>query len=518
MKTRGKRTLMKITLLPFFVALLCGCSLHQIVSSSSEESSSIEGEKSVPVTIRDVGLASGDHYLPSIGEAKLLVIPVTLTDFAFNATEENRESIEKAFFGSSEETSWESVSSFYEKSSYGKSHLSGEVSSWFPCGYSSSEVASFTDDSSPDFDPTWKIAKEAVEWYKKTYETDCKDLDSDDDGFIDGLCLIYSAPNYKKKSTLSKSLYWGFTYSLYDTDEGDIESPLPYRYMWASYDFAYAGYGNDGVDAHTYIHETGHLYGLTDYYVSSVNKNTERNYSPMGGVDMMDCNIIDHNVFSKMLLGWCSPQIAHSSGSFSLKPYEEGGDCLLVPTDKGWNSAIFDEYMLIEFYTPTGLNEKDSDSPYPGNARRVQGYSKPGIRIYHVDARLAALANSTNPFYTDYIYQNSNVSTYLAHNNSSGYNIIDPEYRLIQLMDCTEKRNFDMDYNRKDSSSKFALKAYADDSSLFYEGDAFSFSAYKTSFPNVRYRNKASMNNGYTFSKTIEIASLSNDFASIVIG
>ncbi len=445
------------------------------------------------------------------------MIPVTLSDYASNATEENKSNIEKTFFGSDRETGWESVASFYEKSSYGKSHLSGTVSSWFPCGYSSSEVASFADKSSPNFDPTWKIAEEAVDWYKETYETDCKDFDYDGDGFIDGLCLIYSAPDYKKQTSLDKSLYWAFTYSLYDTDEGNALSPVPFRYMWASYDFMYAGYGTEKVDAHTYIHETGHLYGLGDYYVSSVNKDIEKNYSPLGGVDMMDCNIIDHNVFSKMLLGWSTPQVARSGGSFSLKPYEENGDCLIVPTDRGWDSTIFDEYMLIEFYTPTYLNESDSVSPYPGNARRVKGFGEPGIRIYHIDARLAAISNDSNPFYTDYIYQSSNIATYLAHNNSSGYNILNPEYRLIQLMDHTEKRNFDMDYNRKDSSSKLALKAYADDTSLFYEGDSFSFSSYKLSFAEYRYNGKATMNNGYVFSKKIEVPYLSDNFASIAI-
>ena len=514
---RGNGLFKKIMLFPLLVFLSSSCSVHWIVDSTSENVSSIEGEKSQPRTIRDVGLSSGDHYLPSLGEAKLLVIPVILTDYADNATEENRENLEKAFFGSSEDTEWESVASFYEKSSYGKSLLSGSVSSWFPSGYSTSDIASFSDKSSPDFDPTWRIVEEAVSWYKDTYKTDCKDFDYDGDGFIDGLCLVYSAPDYKKESSLDKSLYWAFTYSLYEIDEGDSSSPLPFRYIWASYDFLYAGYGKESVDAHTYIHEVGHLYGLSDYYVSNVNQNTPDNYSPLGGVDMMDCNIIDHNVFSKMLLGWSTPQVAHSSGSFSLNSYENGGDCLIVPTDKGWNDTIFDEYMLVEFFTPTLLNEKDSASPYPGNARRVKGFGKAGIRIYHIDARLAALSSSSAPFYTDYVYNSSNVSTFFAHNSSSAYNILDPEYRLIQLMDCTQKRNFDMDYNRKDTNSKAALKAYADDTSLFCEGDSFSFLPYKETFPNYRYHSQEEMNNGHKFSKIIEIASLSDDFASITV-
>ena len=41
---------------------------------------------------------------------------------------------------------------------------------------------------------------------------------------------------------------------------------MPYVYCFASMDFMFEGYGKTGLDAHTYIHETGHAMGLNDYY------------------------------------------------------------------------------------------------------------------------------------------------------------------------------------------------------------------------------------------------------------
>ncbi len=504
-----------IPLLLFLSFFLCGCSIHGLTNSNVGSSSLEVGEK--PKTIRDINTSNGDFSMPSIGESHLLVIPVMLTDFASNATEANRKNIEKAFSGSSDETSWESVASFYEKSSYGKFHLSVTVSNWFDCGYSSSEIASFTDKSSSLFDPTWRIAQESMEWYKSTYQTNGQELDADKDGLIDGLFLVYSAPNYKKKPSLNHDVYWAYTYSLYDSKERNIKSPTPYRYSWASYDFVYAGYGSSGVDAHTYIHEAGHLLGLGDYYVSKTDDSIKANYSPVGGVDMMDANIIDHNSFSKLALGWIEPTVCLSSGAFSLKPYESSGDCLLIPTDSGWNGTPFDEYMLLEFYTPDGLNEKDSLSAYPGNFHKVKGFSTKGIRIFHVDARMTAISISASAHYVNSVSQSSNISTFLAHNNSSAYNLLNPEYRLIQLMDKAGKRNFDMDNDRKSSNASVSSMAYADSSCLFTEGDSFSLLDYKDSFPNYRYHSKIEMNNHSTFSKKVTITSLDQENATISV-
>jgi len=177
----------------------------------------------------------------------------------------------------------------------------------------------------------------------------------------------------------------------------------------------------------------------------------------------------------------------------------------------------FDEYILVEFYTPTGLNKKDSQSYYPGSTIKLQGFSEYGIRIFHVDARMVAYTSNNDPSYVDKVSQNTSTATAIAHSNSSAYNHLNPEFRLIQLMDAKEKKNFDMD---NDPANKYSYKkAYATNSSLFKKGDSFSYASYADSFPVYRYSDhkKSTMNNGYNFSKTITITNINSGSATISI-
>ena len=56
--------------------------------------------------------------------------------------------------------------------------------------------------------------------------------------------------------------FWA--YKFYWNRYANTEKPTPNTYAWASYKFADEGVGyNFNIpDAHTYIHETGHMFGL----------------------------------------------------------------------------------------------------------------------------------------------------------------------------------------------------------------------------------------------------------------
>jgi hypothetical protein len=144
------------------------------------------------------------------------------------------------------------------------------------------------------------------------------------------------------------------------------------------------------VDAHTYIHESGHLMGLPDYYCYDTASNPttgKRSHpSPLGGVAMMDENVSDHDIATKFALGWLHPYVVNGACDLTLRPSQTSGDCLLFPA-KGstWNGSAFTEYLLLELYTPTGLNELDATTAY---SYHPQGYTLPGVRLLHVDARI----------------------------------------------------------------------------------------------------------------------------------
>jgi M6 family metalloprotease-like protein len=458
---------------------------------------------------RQVEDASENPCLTAKGVQKLLVIPVEVSGYEANATDAIRNRIYKNFFGDPSDTSWESVSSFYWKSSYEQLLLQGTVSEWWDCGYSTSQISGFSDsDWSSSYDPTWRLVNEAVAWYKDRYHTDCSEFDQDGDGYIDAVWLVYSAPDYSSETTLD-STFWAYTYSVY-FNSPSLTSPMGWKYCWASYDFMSEGYGYGNIDAHTYIHETGHLMGLDDYYTYSGASNS----GPMGKIDMMDNNIIDHNAYSKFAYNWIDPIVVSGACEITLQPSATTGQAVLIPTSGGWNGSAFDEYLLAEFYTPTNLNEKDSEAAYPGNS--IRGFTEDGVRLYHVDARLCSASYSNGWGTWDYSDSiqfeapqqvGSNVTatyTIMAHSNSTSRNQMTTgtqiDYRLIQEMDATKKRNF------ATSSSDIT----ADNTTLFQDGDSFSFADYASSFPEYYFNESSVMDDGSALNYKLDFSNMSD--------
>ena len=108
---------------------------------------------------------------------------------------------------------------------------------------------------------------------------------------------------------------------------------------------------------------------------------------------MMDRNIGDHSGYSKMLLNWVTPYVASGNGRITLKPFSTSGDLFLIPTNKGWNQTPYDEYLLLEYYAPVGINEKDAGTKYTyynkeGKKKVFTYLNKCGLKVYHVDSRV----------------------------------------------------------------------------------------------------------------------------------
>ncbi len=411
--------------------------------SSSGEGTSNEGpsgyakNSSPSIDINQYRAASDSFGLPTVGDVKLLVIPVTFTDYRCGSQCATRkEQIRKTFFGAPGDTSWHSVKSYYEASSYGALTLTGVVTDWYDSSWSSSEFSDLTGtggDYDYAFDPTWAMLDAAIEWYKTYSGSDLTEYDTDSDGFIDSVYMVYNNPNSSNAnySASGDEVFWAYTYWNYNNvNTYNIESPVGLTLVWSSYDFMFEGYGVDGLDAHTYIHELGHAFGLDDYYTYS-----DGDWGAAGGLDMMDYNILDHNAFSKYLLGWANPFVLtgnQTTTTITLQPFESSGEFFLLGNT--WNGSAFDNYLLFEFYTPTGLNQKDSAARYPGN--NVQGFTVPGIKIYHVDARLGRFSNSSGNFvsYTDSLSVGASNYPYLAHSNTVDRSI-NENYRLLHLLE-----------------------------------------------------------------------------------
>lgn len=418
--------------------------------------------------------------LKSTGTQKMLVIPLVFSDYKHNATTENKEALERVFFGSSSETGWESVSSFYYKSSFGQLTLTGEVYNYIHLNITSTAFLNL-----PLEDGYWDQSHYALESvYNHLPSSLLKQYDRDHDGYIDGAWFVYMNP-YDYDS----DVFWAFKYQWGKGPE--IKKPKFGVYAWASFDFITGGpYSIAKPDAHTYIHETGHMMGLDDYY------DYDHETKPLGGLDMMDSTLGDHNVYSKYVLNWTQPIVPTGDAIINLAPSYKKGDFILL--NLNWNDHPYDEYLLIDYYVPGGLGKKDSEGE---GYRGIRNFSQKGVRIYHVDSRLMKFY-AGNLYPTDEIIESTTELTYLGTSNTGSYNLFDPAYKLIHLLNAAQS-----------SPDWYDESMYADNSALFKTGTKIN----KYDWADYTFGERYKFNNGSNIGFNLEIGRITDDAATIYL-
>ena len=407
---------------------LTGCDFSAFFES---ESSYIKSP-----SFQEVRKNNGYHDLSSLGKASILVIPVAFKDCSLSETQiqEALEKINLGFFGKSEDTYWESLASFYEKSSYGNLSITGKVSDVFHFDKTVSETARLL---ASDNEPTYAILPEAFKWYDEKYH-DLASFDANNDHYIDAIWFVYLEDEYQtyfekhrfaSKNQYIEDLLWAYTYWY---DRNSSFEVKPFSYSWASYTFFDEG-NQEKADAHTFIHETGHLLGLDDYYNYDYSPTLLGDKTkPCGSLDMMDNNILDHNAYSKALLGWINPSIVLQNGIYELNDFQKNGEALIIPASS-WNDTYCDEYLIIEYYTPTGLNELDSTTPYA--EINPLGFNEEGFKIYHIDSRIG-LYSPRNLEFKGYFDGTQNSKDYylqIANSNTPSYSAI-KDNKLLRLL------------------------------------------------------------------------------------
>lgn len=166
------------------------------------------------------------NVVPSIGNPNLLVIPVDFSDYTCSSLDGgckgSKERIEDGFFGKREEGEQiESLASFYEKSSFDKLHLQGYVTDWQRAPHSAKSIVSKSSSEFLSYIENNIINKTLAKLEKQG--VDISKFDTDGDGLIDGVWVVYSLSYDPDVSKLDdpNGNFWAYTY-------------------WASEDVSYA--------------------------------------------------------------------------------------------------------------------------------------------------------------------------------------------------------------------------------------------------------------------------------------
>ncbi len=363
-----------------------------------------------------------ESVLDTIGSPELLVIPVYTSDSGGYAASE-LEMIETAYNGETSETGWRSLRTFYEESSYGKLSMHATMMEPYALGQTTSAYGkAYAKMNESDFGASLNTI---VQSYAKS--VDLSKYDYDSDGNIDGVEFVYKNDGTEwDGETTSTEVWWAFT--AVTGISANKSAPVCGAYFWSAYNMIETGYYDIDIDVHTLAHETGHLMGADDYY--SYDDDTDG--SPAGCCDMMDFNIGDHNAFTKSLYGWVDPYVPDGSKDefeITLNAFESSGDCLMLVDPETWNGTQYDEYFMVQYYTPTGLYEADVDGYEEWNSRDCNYgrlYQKAGLQMFHCDARVGVqkkgkIYEADDPLDSNAFILASNTSSY----SNSGYNLLE---------------------------------------------------------------------------------------------
>ena len=408
-------------------------------------------------------------YLPKEGNLKLLVIPVWFTDstnfFSVSQQDELKEDITLKILEEKADNNYWSVKSFYETESRNRLSISATISDFYT---KNANISAWPDMDSPS--QTFALVDEAINWYFETNtEDDRANYDSNGDGDIDGVIVYYSAYYYGEKAATQRTTAYAWASSsstrqyntacfcslggIYgfnkNTNTSTVKSATDLSIINPS--------GFIRGSNHT-IHEVGHMFGALDLYEYA--KPNEDKYYPCGSFSMQDSNTGGHEPYHTNMIGWTKPDIYASKDyevgdkvTIAIDDFQSSGNNIVLSRDWNEYNSLFDEYLILELYTPTGLNEFDASLP-------AYNLRDAGIRLWHVNSVLDNISNRT---------VSSNV--YEHGNNNIKYKTIDKdsEFDAVHLI-----------RNNKDAEFNCASRMTSSD--LFKENDVFNFEDFSKQF------------------------------------
>ena len=475
----------------------------------------------------------GKNVFHNVGELKLVVVPVTFEEQRVDEKEQEAKKvhIQNAFFGDKTHNSYESVASYYNKSSYGKVKITGEVVDWFECSYTVDRAINEAKNNGSGEVVSRNIAAQVADYLHELTNRpgstfDINDYDNDNDGVIDGIYIVYDYPQDDSISNRSP-LFWAYFDKVTKGFDGlNNDSPYASSYSWSSFYFTGSRAMSENiVEANTFIHETGHLFGLDDYYNTnsktfnhngSYSKETSGVFQPTGFMEMMDYNLGDHCAFSKYLLDWANPYVIQDECEITLRSLTKSGDFAIFPAPN-WNGTAFDEYLLLEYFTPDDLNSSfnfPSYSYFDGdNVERIYTYpNRHGLRVYHVDARLAYFRTRT--------LKSEKIAIDASQAELEAWKTTNPDVGYVDFLN-TNATQGTVDSNAQvllhlleaDGKNNLLNGIAASNTTLFGINSTFGYDVYK----DFVFNKKDASNEHFSFDYKFKVSKLSSDQVTLTI-
>ena len=315
------------------------------------------------------------------GTIAAVVIYIGFTD-GYVCDREKLENIFTAEYG--QERALESVSTYFRFNSYGNVSFD-----WYFYYYESGMSCKEAFDAT---ETTENLTDSSFAEFQRSFQGDLKDLDRNGDGYVDLLFFVTGEDSSKTKGDGGNYLIFGGATPT-ESIRPNLDRPVMHCYSKVPYEdwLSPLKPAMMGGGIRVLLHETGHQFGLVDYY-NTRPYGDEDTFETLGEFDMQSFDLSDWNVYSRFACGWLSPYVIDGSKeevTIRLGCSSEVPDAVLIPTAAGWNGTAFDEYILIDVLAPyaaAGFDwpmlsnfQTDPDDP------RMQG----GVRVYHVDGRLA---------------------------------------------------------------------------------------------------------------------------------
>lgn len=328
--------------------------------------------------------------MATMGEARVLALRVSFPaeegepalDFGQGDT---LAALEAIIDGGGGSHPYESLSAYYERSSYGALSISGDA-----VDYRAEHARSYY---SGNISVLFYEALAALDG-----SIDYTEYDANGDGAIDGVYLHFAGGDAEWGTT-----WWSNTWtdgSGY-TFDGVAMSKLVTLHLPS----------NDPAAARTLIHETGHVLGLPDYYSYRAMQGQTSGRTGILTSDMMMDNVGDHNGFSKWLLGWLDDDdvtrvVANAEGvtatrsgevvataasgegsagatlelgAFTSDAVQETGGIIVVSNE---DEGLFSSYYVLQYDRYAGNQSVMYSSN--GATREIPS----GFRLYRVQAEL----------------------------------------------------------------------------------------------------------------------------------